>query len=41
MVAGFALPSLGAYRALFAACATAAALAAVAALFIPHTAESG
>jgi MFS family permease len=32
---GFALPSLGAYRALFAVCGAAAALAAVAALFIP------
>ena len=37
VVAGVALPSLGAYRALFAACAVAAGLAAVAALFIPHS----
>ncbi|HEY8301957.1 MAG TPA: MFS transporter [Jatrophihabitans sp.] len=36
IVAGFALPSLGAYRTLFAACAVAAVLAAVAALCIPH-----
>ena len=36
VVAGFALPSLGAYRALFAACAVAAVLAGVAALCIPH-----
>lgn len=35
-VAGFALPSLAAYRALFALCAAAAASAAVIALFIPH-----
>jgi hypothetical protein len=36
VVAGIELPSLGAYRALFIACASSAVLAAVAALFIPH-----
>ncbi len=36
MVAGFELPSLAAYRALFAICAGAAACAAVIAVFIPH-----
>jgi cyanate permease len=41
VVAGVALPSLGAYRALFAACAASAVLAAVAALFIPHAAAGG
>lgn len=40
VVAGVALPSLGAYRVLFATCATAAVLAAVAALFIPHEADA-
>jgi MFS family permease len=40
VVAGFALPSLGAYRALFAACAAAAVLAAGAALCIPHEADA-
>jgi MFS family permease len=36
MLAGAVLPSLTAYRALFAACAGVAVLAAVAALFVPH-----
>jgi cyanate permease len=39
LVAGAELPSLGAYRALFVACAVSAVLAGVAALFIPHEAD--
>jgi MFS family permease len=40
VVAGAVLPSLTAYRALFVACGVAAALAAVAALFIPDSADT-
>lgn len=40
VVAGVALPSLGAYRVLFLSCAVAAVLAGVAALFIPHAADA-
>jgi MFS family permease len=36
VIAGAALPSLAAYRSLFATCAAVAVLAAVAALFVPH-----
>jgi MFS family permease len=39
VVGGVALPTLGAYRALFVACAVSAVLAGVAALFIPHEAD--